>query len=57
MIGSALIAVGLLYSQIPGVWAQIVQRHGGFGISDFLTTGLDPAEDGSDKIKGMFEVD
>src|SRR5213594_2201087 len=57
MIGSALIAVGLLYSAIPGGWDEIVQRHGGFGISDFLTTGLDPAKHGWDKIKGMFEVE
>ncbi len=57
MIGSALVAVGLLYSQIPGGWDEIVQRHGGFGVSDFFTTGLDPAKHGWDKIKGMFEVE
>src|SRR5213080_715703 len=57
MIGSALIAVGLLYSAIPGGWHEIVQRHGGFGISDFLTTGLDPAKHGWDKIKGMFAIE
>src|SRR3954464_10028683 len=57
MIGSALIAVGLLYSQIPGGWDEIVQRHGSFGISDFFTTGLDPAKHGWDKIKGMFEIE
>src|SRR6187399_478897 len=57
MMGSALIAVGLLYSQIPGGWDEIVQRHGGFGISDFFTTGLDPAKHGWDKIKGMFEIE
>ena len=57
MIGSALIAVGLLYSPIPGGWHEIVQRHGGFGISDFFTTGLDPAKHGWDKIKGMFEIE
>src|SRR5213083_818032 len=57
MIGSALIAVGLLYSAIPGGWNEIVQRHGGFGVSDFFTTGLDPAKHGWDKIKGMFEVE
>src|SRR3954465_3411039 len=27
MIGSALIALGLLYSSLPGGWAQIVQRN------------------------------
>src|ERR1700745_2638106 len=57
MIGSALTAVGLLYSQIPGGWDEIVQRHGSFGLSDFFTTGLDPAKHGGDKIKGMFEVE
>src|SRR6187401_3883729 len=30
MIGSALIALGLLYSAIPGGWDEIVQRHGPF---------------------------
>src|SRR4051812_1637964 len=57
MMGSALIAVGLLYSQIPGGWDEIVQRHGGFGVSDLITTGLDPGKHGWDKIKGMFEIE
>jgi len=57
MIGSALIAVALLYSAIPGGWNEIVQRHGGFGVSDFFTTGLDPAKHGWDKIKGMFAIE
>src|SRR5436189_4863485 len=57
MIGSALIAVGLLYHGIPGGWSEIVQRHGSFGISEFFTTGLDPGKHGCDKIKGMFEVE
>src|SRR5213592_4344982 len=57
MIGSAFIALGLLYSAIPGGWNEIVQRHGGFGISNFFTTGLDPAKHGWDKIKGMFEIE
>ncbi len=54
MIGSALIALGLLYFSIPGGWHEIVQRHGGFHVSDFITTGLSPAKTGWDKIKGMF---
>src|SRR5213595_2648854 len=57
MIGSAFIALGLLYSAIPGGWNEIVQRHGGFGVSDFSTTGLDPAKHGWDKIKGMFAIE
>src|SRR3984893_1508017 len=57
MIGSALVALGLLYSAIPGGWHEIVQRHGGFNISDFITTGLDPAKHGWAKVKGMFETE
>src|SRR6266404_4309541 len=57
MIGSALVALGLLYSAIPGGWNEIVARHGGFGISDFLSTGLNPAKNGWEKWKGMFEIE
>src|SRR4051794_12847272 len=57
MIGSALIALGLLYSGIPGGWNEIVQRHGGFSAHDFVTTGLDPAKHGWEKWKGMFEIE
>ncbi len=57
MMGSALVALGLLYSAIPGGWDEIVQRHGGFHVSDFIATGLDPARSGWDKIKGMFEIE
>src|SRR5437870_5309492 len=57
MIGSALVALGLLYSAIPGGWHEIVQRHGGFHVSDFITTGLNPAKTGWDKIKGMFAIE
>src|SRR6266436_1155716 len=57
MIGSALVALGLLYFAIPGGWNEIVQRHGTFGISDFFTTGLDPAKTGWGKIKGMLETE
>src|SRR6516225_8468379 len=57
MIGSALIALGLLYFSIPGGWHEIVQRHGGFHISDFITTGLSPDKSGWDKIKGMFAIE
>src|SRR6266478_1401425 len=57
MIGSALIALGLLYSAIPGGWHEIVQRHGGFHVSDLITTGLDPAKHGWDRVKGMFETE
>src|SRR5213594_2351467 len=57
MIGSALVALGLLYFSIPGGWHEIVQRHGGFHVSDFITTGLNPAKSGWDKIKGMFAIE
>src|SRR3954469_10978982 len=55
MIGSALIALGLLYSGIPGGWNEIVERRGPFKLSDLIATGLDPARHGWDRIKGMFE--
>jgi solute:Na+ symporter, SSS family len=57
MIGSALVAVGLLYFSIPGGWHEIVQRHGGFHLSDFVTSGLDPAKTGWGRIKGMFAIE
>jgi len=57
MIGSALAALTLLYLSIPGGWHEIVQRHGGFGLADFITTGLDPAKHGWDKVKGMFQIE
>src|SRR4029079_15302510 len=57
MIGSALAALGLLYFAIPGGWHEIVQRHGGFHLSDFITTGLNPAKSGWEKWKGMFELE
>ena len=57
MIGSALVALGLLYFSIPGGWHEIVQRRGGFHVSDFITTGLNPAKRGWDQIKGMFAIE
>src|SRR6476646_12285467 len=57
MIGSAVVAVGLLYFSIPGGWHEIVERHGGFHVSDFITTGLNPTKSGWDKIKGMFTIE
>ena len=57
MIGSALVALGLLYSAIPGGWHSIVEHRGPFHLSDFITTGLDPAKHGWDKWKGMFAIE
>src|SRR6516165_7218009 len=57
MIGSALIALSLLYCAIPGGWHEIAARHGGFHFSDFITTGLNPAETGWQRMKGLFEIE
>src|SRR5438874_744411 len=57
MITSAVVALGLLYSAIPGGWNEIVARHGSFHLSDFITTGLDPAKHGWAKIAGMFAIE
>lgn len=57
MMGSALVALGILYMSVPGGFHQIAELKGGFHMSDFITTGLDPARHGWDKIKGMFEVE
>src|SRR5437899_3379518 len=46
MIGSALVALGLLYFAIPRGWHKIAELHGGFHLSDFITTGLSPAQSG-----------
>src|SRR5213595_2523843 len=57
MIGSAIVALGLLYAAIPGGWHEIVQRRGPFHLSDVITTGLDPAKHGWQKIAGMFAIE
>src|ERR1700759_2819615 len=57
MIGSAVLAVGLLYFAIPGGWHEIVERRGAFHFSDLITTGLDPAKHGWEKWKGMFAIE
>src|ERR1700730_9797984 len=57
MIGSAVLAVGLLYFAIPGGWHEIVQRRGPFHCSDLITTVLDPAKHGWAKVKGMFAIE
>ena len=57
MIGSALTALGLLYFAIPGGWHKIAELHGGFRLSDFITTGLNPAKSGWDNIKGIFAIE
>ena len=57
MIGSAVVAVGILYFSIPGGWHEIVERHGPFHFSDLITTGLDPTKHGWDKWKGMFAIE
>src|SRR5438552_13940302 len=57
MYWCALIALGLLYAAIPGGWLEIVQRRGPFHLSDLITTGLDPAKHGWQKIAGMFAIE
>src|SRR2546423_2287563 len=57
MIGSALASLCLLYFAIPGGWHEIVQRRGPFHLSDLITTGLDPANHGWQKIAGMFAIE
>src|SRR5437870_11202487 len=57
MTASARVALGLLYFSIPGGWHEIVQRHGGFHVSDFITTGLNPAKTCWDQIKCMFAIE
>jgi Na+/proline symporter len=57
MFGSALVAVGLLYFSIPGGWNEIVARTGGFHFHDFISTGLDPAKHGWQKIVAMFGIE
>ncbi len=57
MMGSALIALGLLYWSIPGGWSEIVSRNGTPTWGGFFDTGLDPARTGWDQIKGMFETE
>src|SRR5437764_14152753 len=57
MIGSAVAALALLYSAIPGGWNEIIERHGSFHLSDFITTGLDPATHDCAKIAALFAID
>ena len=57
MMGSALVALGLLYSPIPGGWDEIVaapRRLRNFGFFHHWTRS---GKTGWDKIKGMFETD
>ena len=55
MMGSALLALVILYRSIPGGWATTRSYlHPG---NLFIDTGLDPARHGWDKIVGMFGVE
>ena len=57
VIGSRRGLLGLGRAEKAGLRTEIVDRHGGFQLSDFITTGLDPAKHGWDRIKGMFEIE
>jgi SSS family solute:Na+ symporter len=58
MMGSALIALGILYCAIPGGWptvkADLNVQH---PLNLFIATGLDPARHGWARLKGMFETE
>ncbi len=55
MMGSALLALGILYHSIPGGWAEVRAHLPAKNI--FIDTGLNPARHGWDKIVGMFETE
>src|SRR5438093_2642498 len=57
MIGSALVALGLLYAAIPGGCHEMRQRCGPFHLSDLITTVLDPAKHGWQQIAAMFAIE
>ncbi len=56
MMGSAILALGILYCSIPGGWPTIrADLHAAHPLSQFFATGLDPAKHGWQQWKGMFE--
>ncbi len=55
MMGSALLALGILYYSIPGGLAEVRSYLPKGNL--FIATGLDPARHGWDKIVGMFGVE
>ncbi len=58
MMGSALIALGILYYSIPGGWSTIrTDLNVQHPLDLFIATGLDPARHGWPKLKGMFETE
>ena len=57
MIGSALVALGLLYSAIPGGWDEIVERHGGFRSPISLPPASIRQSTAGIRSKGMFEIE
>jgi SSS family solute:Na+ symporter len=58
MMGSALVALGILYYSIPGGWRTVrADLHVEHPLSLFITTGLDPARHGWPRFKGMFEIE
>ncbi len=58
MMGSAVVALVLLYRSIPGGWAQIQTAFAGTKPGDlFIATGLDPKLHGWAQVKGMFETE
>ena len=57
MMGSALVALGAALLVHPRRLERNRRAHGGFQLSDFFTTGLDPAKHGWAKIDGMFGIE
>ena len=58
MMGSAVLALGILYASIPGGWYAIRDiLHADHPAHLFFATGLDPARHGWDKVVGMFGVE
>jgi SSS family solute:Na+ symporter len=58
MMGSAVVALGILYFSIPGGWSEI---RSGLPTQHlwnlFFSTGLNPARHGWQQYKGMFETE
>jgi SSS family solute:Na+ symporter len=56
MMGSALVALGILYYSIPGGWQTVrSELHVEHPWSLFIATGLDPAKHGWQLFSGLFQ--
>ncbi len=58
MMGSAVVALVVLYFSIPNGWAGITaQMSSQHPLDLFFASGLDPAKTGWQQVKGMFETE